>query len=115
MNGKPAYCRIGWLIVVVGLCFSAASSFMPVFDGTYKLHVTLLLAGALPYLIYAILVQLMPSMTTLVAGAVLVAAHIGLRLAEGGVMYPPLVLAALLLPVLVAAVRRPWPDSDDAA
>ena len=110
--------RLGYAIIIVGLLLVCMSAVVPFYDDGYRLRATVLIAGLLPYLVYAIIVNLLPRNVTIVSGILLLAANIWLvsrerfvgsvDYSDGAIYYIPLVLMLLLLPLLYKALRRPW-------
>jgi hypothetical protein len=110
--------RPGYAIIIIGLVLVCMSAVVPFYDDGYRLRATVLIAGLLPYLVYAIIVNLLQDNITIVAGILLLAAHIWLvwrerfvgsvDYSDGAIYYIPLVFTLLLLPLLFKALRRPW-------
>lgn len=107
--------RAGWIIVVYGLCLSFIASFAPFYEAGYLLKVDVLLASLSPYLVYAIVVPLLPGAITTTVGIVLAVAHTGLivavRFIEGadsaGLIYiVPIFLAVLVIPLVIIALIK---------
>jgi hypothetical protein len=77
-----------------------------------------LLAGMLPYLVYAIAAPLLERTTVIIAGLILLAVHLWLLVSErfidaadysdGRIYYVPLLLALALLPLLFRVLRKPY-------
>jgi hypothetical protein len=110
-----------WLpygLILLGLALAFLAAVVPHYDAGYYLMTGVLLAGLLPYLVYALAAALMRGPLVLVAGLLLVLLHGVLVVQErltgspgpGGdlLFYGPLLLAALCLPLLWRALREPW-------
>ena len=105
--------RAGWIITLYGLGLSFIAAFTPFFEAGYLFKVDVLLAGLLPYLIYAIAVPLLPGAITTSVGITLVAAHTGLAVAvrfldySDSLMYTiPIILAVLVIPLVIVALIK---------
>lgn len=107
-----------YAVIVVGLCLAFLAAVVPHFTAGYRVLGGVLLAGLLPYLAYGLVVPLLRTPLTTVAGIVVVGLHAALVVAErfvdgadysdGSIYYGPLVLALALLPLLVLGLRQPW-------
>jgi hypothetical protein len=105
-------------IIVVGLILSTLSAFVPFHEAGYRLMVGVLLAGMLPYLVYAVAVPLLGGAMTAIVGVALVIAHAWLVFSErfsgsvdysdGMIYYVPMFMAIAVLPLAVVALRQPW-------
>jgi hypothetical protein len=108
----------GNLVIVIGLVLSALSAFVPFHEAGYRLMIGVLLAGMLPYLVYAVAVPLLGGPLTAVVGVALVIAHAWLVISErysssvdysdGMIYYVPMLMAVAVLPLAVIALRQPW-------
>jgi len=115
---KPA----AFSIVVPGVALAVASALEPFYDDGHVLRFGVLLSGLLPYLVYTLIIVMLPRPAVFVSGFVLLAAHAWLVLSErfsgpvdysGGVIcYVPLLLTLALLPFLIVAIRQPWRGGD---
>jgi hypothetical protein len=110
--------RIDYVIVALGVIASFAGAFeQHPAEGVY-LHAGFLLAGLLPYFIYAMAVALWRHALVTVHGLVLLVVHgwmiWSVRFAPTPeyeptlLVYGPLVLALLMIPLLALALRQPW-------
>lgn len=122
---------LAYAIIAVGLCLAFLSAVVPHFTAGYTLMGGVLLAGLLPYLTYGLVVPLLRTALTAVAGIVLLGLHTALVVNErfvdgadysdGMIYYGPLVLALAMLPLLAVGLRQPWGatpppgQSDDTA
>lgn len=107
----------GYLVVVAGILLSFVSAVIPFFDDGYRLHPEVLFAGLMPYLAYAVLVELLRRPFTLLVGVVLLAAHAWLVVSErflgvvdyagGAIFVWPLLFTLVLTPLVVKAVHSP--------
>lgn len=105
-------------LIVAGLVLAALSAFVPFYTAGYRLMVGVLLAGMLPYLVYAIAIPLMRGMLTIVSGIVLVLVHAwlvvnerfigGADYSDGLIYYVPILMAIAVVPLAVAALLKPW-------
>jgi hypothetical protein len=105
-------------IIVAGLLLALLSALVPHYQAGYKLMYGVLLSGMLPYLIYGIAAPLLRTGLILVAGLGLLTVHAWLVISErfidgadysdGMIYYVPLLLALVLLPLLVMALRKPY-------
>jgi hypothetical protein len=110
--------RFGYSVVAAGTVLSIVSAIVPFYTAGYQLQFAVLMAGITPYLVYGLVVYWLRRPLTSVAGALLLAAHLWLVIHErfiGGADYSdhaiyvvPLLFAALLVPLLVMAMRQPW-------
>lgn len=105
--------RAGWSIFLYGLCLSFIAAFSPFFEAGFLFKGNVLLAGVLPYLIYAIAVPLLPGSNTTAAGLLLAAVHTGLVVAvrffgvtESLMFTLPVIMAVPLLPLVIIALIK---------
>jgi hypothetical protein len=109
---------LAWTIIVCGTALAVAAAVKPFFDDGFHLQVGVLLAGLLPYFLYAVIAVMLRRPVTIVAGIVLLAVHAWLVLSErfsGAVDYSgnliyylPVLLAVALIPLWIMAMRQPW-------
>lgn len=107
-----------YMLVVVGVALAVFSSFVPFYTSGYRLSVAILLAGLAPYLVYVIAVPLLRGVLTVMCGVLLIVVHLWLVISErildnpnyddGMIYYVPIVMAVMMAPLAVAAVRLPW-------
>ena len=107
-----------WWIIVAGLLLSFVSALVPFYTAGYKLLYWVMLAGLLPYLVYGVAAPLLRGGLVLVEGLVLLGLHTWLVIAERFIgaadysdrmiYYVPLLLALVLLPLPVMALRKPY-------
>ncbi len=106
----------GYLFLIIGLILSFISAFVPFFGAGYKLMISVLIAGMLPYLVYGIAVPLSRSIMTTILGLVIVIAHAWLVLNErfigkanyddGMIYYGPMIIAVIALPLVVITIKK---------
>ena len=107
----------GYAIIIAGLVLVFISALVPFYNSGYQLKVDVILAGLLPYLSYGIAVVLLHRRVTTVVGVVLLGAHAWLVVRERFIdnadysdfmiYYVPIVLALLLIPLVIMALRQP--------
>lgn len=105
-------------VIVAGLLLSFISALVPFYSAGYKLLYGVMLAGLLPYLVYAIAAPLMRTSLILGAGLMLLGVHTWLVISErfvggadysdGMIYYVPLLLALALLPLPAMVLRKPY-------
>jgi hypothetical protein len=119
INSETRYSPLpGYVLLCAGVAMAFISAVVPFYDDGYRLHVGVLLAGLVPYLVYVIPLVLLPRTLTLLAGIVLVAIHgwlvsayrfsARLDYSDGMIFTIPMALA--LVPLAVLALRKPWRD-----
>ena len=118
MRSDVAPNRFGYSVIAAGTVLSIISAIVPFYTAGYQLQFAVLVAGITPSLVYGLVVYWLRRPITIVAGAVLLAAHLWLVVNErfvrdadysGHTIYiAPLVFTALLVPLLVVAMRQPW-------
>lgn len=109
---------IAYGIIVIGLILAFVSAVVPFYGTGYELMLSVLLSGLIPYLIYGIAIPFLNGGLLILPGLVLVAIHAWLVVSErflknadysdGMIYYLPVVLAILLLPLILRALREPW-------
>jgi hypothetical protein len=112
-------------VIVIGLVLSTLSAFVPFHEAGYRLMVGVMLAGMLPYLVYAIAVPLLRGAMTAIVGVALVIVHAwlvysqrfsgGVDYSDGCIYYVPMFMAIAVLPLAVIALRQPWGNKVDSA
>ncbi|MFN2338358.1 MAG: hypothetical protein ABR544_05230 [Gammaproteobacteria bacterium] len=105
-------------IILLGCGLAFLSAVVPHYDTGYYLMTGVLLAGLLPYLVYALAAALMKGPLVLAGGLVILVLHGILVVNErvlggagyesGMIYYAPLLLAILGLPLLLRTLREPW-------
>jgi hypothetical protein len=118
MRSDVAPNRFGYSVIAAGTVLSIVSAIIPFYTAGYQLQFAVLMAGITPYLVYGLVVYWLRRPITIVAGALLLAAHLGLvvheRFIKGAdysdpaIYVVPLVFTVLLVPLLVMAMRQPW-------
>jgi len=106
----------GYLFILVGIALSVVSALVPHFEAGYRLMLSVLSAGILPYLVYSVAVPLLRGHLTTAVGAVIVVVHAWLVISEriigeadyssGRIYYVPLMLAVFTLPLALTAIRK---------
>ncbi len=106
----------GYAIVVGGAMLALGAAVVPYYGAGYRLDSGVLIAGLLPYLVYAVAVALPRGPLTLVSGLAVLAVHtwavVHERFAgrpdcsDGLICYVPLVLALVLLPLAFVGYRK---------
>ncbi|MGD8567407.1 MAG: hypothetical protein PVJ39_04945 [Gammaproteobacteria bacterium] len=104
-------------IIIAGIVLSAAAAIVPQYS-YHKLMFGVLLAGLLPYVIFGFAAAFLTATLSIAAGLILLVIHAGVVVNErfmgninyndGLVYYVPLILTALLIPLLIVAARKPW-------
>ncbi|NOR42195.1 MAG: hypothetical protein GQ572_02590 [Gammaproteobacteria bacterium] len=105
----------GYLFLIIGLTLSFISAFVPFFEAGYKLMTSVLIAGMLPYFVYAIAVPLSRSTMTTMLGLVIVITHALLVFNErfignadysdNIIYYGPIIIAVTVLPLVIIAIK----------
>lgn len=108
----------GYAIVIGGAVLAFVSAVVPYYGAGYRLDSGVLIAGLLPYLVYAVAVALPRGPLTLVGGLAALAIHTWVvvreRIADradyndGMIYYIPLALMLALLALAIAAYRTLW-------
>ena len=116
--------RFGYGVIAAGTVLSVISAVLPFYTAGYELLFAVFMAGITPYLIYGLGVYWLRRPITIVAGALLLAVHLWRVVNErfirdadysGHTIYvASLVFTALLIPLLVMALRQPWRDQGAA-
>ena len=106
----------GYLIILIGLLLSFLSAFVPFFEAGYKLMTSVVIAGMLPYIVYAMAVPLCRSTMTTILGVIIVIAHVLLVFNErfignadysdGLIYYGPVIIAVSILPLVLLAIKK---------
>ena len=106
----------GYLFLIIGLTLSFISAFVPFFEAGYKLMTSVLIAGMLPYFVYAIAVPLSRSTMTTMLGLVIVITHALLVFNErfignadysdNIIYYGPIIIAVIVLPFVIIAIKK---------
>jgi len=113
-NLRPA----AYWVIVAGLLLSFVSAVVPFYSAGYKLLYGVMLAGLLPYLIYAIAAPLLNARLILAVGLALLGVHGWLVISDrfvggadysgGMIYYVPLLLALALVPLPVMVLRKSY-------
>lgn len=120
MPDRNVFRVLGYGVIVAGIGIVCVSAMVPFYTAGYRLLFGVFMAGITPYLVYGLIVTLMPKLAVNIAGATLLILHTGTVVKErflGGADYSdgtiylaPLAFTVLLLPLLVRALREPWYD-----
>lgn len=104
--------------IAAGIALAFLSAAVPHYTAGYRLATSSLIVGLLPYLIYGLAVPLLRTTLTAVVGVILVILHTilvfnervtpGAESSGGLIDYGPLVLALVVLPLVVIALRVPY-------
>ena len=106
------------LVISGGLVLSFLSGLTPHFTAGYRLDFAVIFAGLLPYIVYGSAAPVLARAIGSVSGMLLLLAHValvaGVRLAHIGdhsnsmLIYFPVLLAVLMLPLVFLAQRQPY-------
>ena len=109
----------GYLFLIIGLTLSFISAFVPFFEAGYRLMMSVLIVGMLPYIVYGITVPLARNKVTTIVGLVIVIAHALLVINEriigkanyddGMIYYGPMIIAVIALPLVVITIKNSKP------
>ena len=104
--------------IVLGTVISVTVAFEPHFSSAYRLHFDVLTANILPYLLFAWLAVMAKGVLTNIIGVALVASHLVMLMNPqlATAIWPalsekysaPLLLAALLVPLLFVFRKPDW-------
>ncbi|HSW53016.1 MAG TPA: hypothetical protein VLG93_07285 [Sulfuricaulis sp.] len=116
MQQNPDFRRFAWFIIVSGAALSFATAAVPHFDAGYRLHLGVLFAGLLPYVVYASFSDVVRGWALLAAGALLLGIDLGVKIPErflhydayasGRIYFASLVMTLVAVLVLGIAARR---------
>lgn len=125
MRKDPDFRRFAWFVIAVGVILSFASALVPHFATGYRLHLGVLFAGLLPYLVYAVFSDVVRGWALLATGALLLGIQLIVTVTErfldydgyasGRIYYVPLIMALVIVVVLgIAACRenRWWGEKE---
>jgi hypothetical protein len=107
---------INYSIVAVGCVLAFVSSFSAQSAIGYYLDFGVVLAGLVPYLVFAMAVYLRQSILSTLVGIAAIAVHLWMVGREGFfthagsdsfLLYGPIILGVVLIPLLLIAMRRP--------
>jgi disulfide bond formation protein DsbB len=118
MRAEVPPSRFGYGVIAAGTVLSIVSAGVPFYTAGYQLLFAVFMAGITTYQVYGLVVYWLRRPITIVAGALLLAAHLGLVVHEcfikgsdysdPAIYVVPLVFTAVLVPLLVVAMRQPW-------
>lgn len=108
MHQSPDFRRFAWFIIASGAALSFAAAAVPHFATGYRLHLGVLFAGLLPYVVYASLNDVVRGWALLATGALLLGVDLGVKIPERFLHYDAYasgrIYIASLVMTLVAAV-----------
>ncbi len=106
----------GYSFILIGITLACLSAFSPHYHTGFVILTGVLIAGLLPYMVYAVAVALLPGTITSISGLVLVALHTAIVASErfanhadysNGLIYLlPIVLAIATLPLAAYAMYK---------
>lgn len=106
------------LIIIAGCVLGLTSALVPHYNAGYKLMVSVLLAGILPYMVYGIAIPYLRGIILIIPGLLLTATHFWLVMkyrftlpvdySDNWIYYGPLLLAVATLPLAAHAMRVPY-------
>lgn len=124
MDTRSPSRTLAYACIAAGIMLAFISAVVPHYTAGHRLATSVLVAGLVPYFVYALALPLMRGALSTVAGLVLVALHGGLVISErfvqgaayadGLIHTAPLVLAMALLALLWRALREPWGAEADS-
>lgn len=125
MRRDPDFRSFAYGIIALGTLLSFAAAFVPHFAAGYRLHVGALLAGLLPYLVYAAFSDAVRGWALLATGALLLGIDLGVKIPErflhydgyasGRIYYAAIIVTLAIIVVLGIAARREnrwWGEKD---
>lgn len=110
---------INFTIVAAGCALTFVSAFTAQYALGYYLDFEVVMIGLLPYLVFAVAAARLQGVLTTIHGVVLLAVHawmvITIRLLTSGgsdepLLYGPLILSVVLIPLLIMAVRTSYDE-----
>jgi hypothetical protein len=114
---------VAYSIVALGCMLAAAVAVVPFYSASYALRFGVLMAGVLPYLVYAMFPTFVRGLALVMPGVIILAIDVAVKIPErflrydgfvdGLVFYVPLVSTLIVLPVAFAIVRRVSPRVED--
>ena len=106
----------GYTFILIGLLLALVSALVPHFDAGYRLSLSVLSAGVVPYLVYSVAAALRRTTVTTVIGFIIVVVHTWVVITEriighadyssGMIINVPLVMALAMLPLALTAIRN---------
>lgn len=116
MRKDPDFRRLAYLLITLGVMLSFAGAFVPHFATGHKLHLGVLFAGLLPYVVYGIFSDVVRGWSLLVTGVLLLGIDLGVKIPErflhydgyasGRIYYASLIVTLAVIVVLGIAARR---------
>jgi len=116
MHQNPDFRWFAWFIIASGAALSFAAAAVPHFATGYRLHLGVLFAGLLPYVVYASFNDVVRGWALLATGALLLGIDLGVKIPErflhydgyasGRIYIASLVMTLVAVVVLGIAARR---------
>lgn len=116
MQQNPDFRWFAWFIIAAGAALSFAAAAVPHFATGYRLHLGVLFAGLLPYVVYGVFSDVVRGWALLAAGALLLGIDLGVKIPErfldydayasGRIYIASLVMTLVAVVVLGIAARR---------
>jgi hypothetical protein len=105
-----------YLVITLGAILSLACAAVPHFTAGFTLHLGVLFAGLLPYLVYGVFINLVHGVPLLTAGALLLGIDLVVKIPErfldydgyasGLIFFAPILTTLVLMAVLGILARR---------
>jgi hypothetical protein len=116
MRTETDFRCLAYAILLAGTAVSAAASVVPHYGAGFLLDVGVLAVGLLPYVVYGTLTQVVRGWGALLAGALILALDLAVKLperflhydgyADGWVYWAPLISTFVILPVVFGVAAR---------
>jgi len=116
MQQNPDFRWFAWFIIASGAALSFAAAAVPHFATGYRLHLGVLFAGLLPYVVYAGFTDVVRGWALLATGALLLGIDLGVKIPErflhydgyasGRIYIASLVMTLVAVVALGIAARR---------
>lgn len=116
MHQNPDFRWFAWFIIASGAALSFAAAAVPHFDTGYRLHLGVLFAGLLPYVVYGVFSDVVRGWALLATGALLLGIDLGVKIPErflhydgyasGRIYFASLIMTLVAVVVLGIAARR---------
>ena len=120
MRKDPDFRRLAYLIIALGVMFSFVCAFVPHFTAGHRLHLGVLFAGLLPYVVYGLFSDLVRGWLLLITGVLIFGVDLGVKIPErflhydgyasGVIYYASFIstLAAIVLLGIGARMEKRW-------
>jgi hypothetical protein len=125
MHQNPDFRWFAWFIIAFGAALGFAGAVVPHFTAGYRLHLGVLFAGLLPYVVYASFSDVVRGWALLATGALLLGIDLGVKIPErflhydgyasGRIYFASLIMTLVAVVALGIAVRREhrwWGEKD---